>query len=70
MKFYWHEKESSVKNIIDELIKQYADNFSHVSMQDWNTVIKHNLLLLEMVRDELKSDAHLEYKRRHTTIGG
>ena len=62
MKFYWHENKTTLKEIIDELSKQYFDNFQHLGLDDFKKTIKPNIDLLLIVLEELKDDTDLEYK--------
>lgn len=63
MKFYTgsQPEPNTLKEILEELIKQYADNFQHVGITEWAAVIKPNIELLQIVIEELKEDAHLEF---------
>jgi len=65
MKFYTESKlgpeMNTLKEILEELIKQYADNFQHVGTTEWAAIIKPNIELLQIVIEELKEDAHLEF---------
>ena len=62
MKFYTSSQPepNTLKEILEELIKQYADNFQHVGITDFDFVIKPNIELLQIVIEELKDDSHLE----------
>lgn len=62
MKFYWDENPCTLKEVLEELSKQYVDNFQHVGMNDWNTTIKPNVQLLLDAIGSLKDDKHLEFK--------
>jgi len=62
MKFHFDDKnEHNSKEILQEFIDQYADNFQHLGMNYWNETILPNIDLLLMVLHEWKDDSELEY---------
>ncbi len=61
MKFYLDSRPRTLKEILEELLKQYADSFQHVGVTDFNSTIKSNIELLQIVIEELKDDKHLEF---------
>ena len=61
MKFYIDEKEYNSKYILDEFIRQYADNFQHLGTIKWSEVIKPNIELLLATLEQWKDDSKLEF---------
>jgi hypothetical protein len=63
VKFHWDGKRDvSVKRILAELIRQYADSFGDLGISQWeaNQPVGNNAQVLEQARDALLDDSEFE----------
>ena len=63
MKFFWGKEETTLREILIELVNQYVDNFQHLGLNYYNKTIQPNVELLFMVIKELKDDSELELNK-------